>query len=370
MDIERFARRSCNVISVVVIIPFTLAWYTYKAVLVTGWLGPVSCIIFFVLGSLINQLTLPFVVRESRKVEKCEGDYRWKHAKIREHAESIAMMRGSHTETEHTIDKAVSLFDVQCSMANRAFFLDFSVNVFDYLGGILSYLCIAPLVFNGYYDDKDAGELAEIISATAFVIIYLVNQFTRIFDQMRAVADIIATGQRVAELTEFCNTSPGSSAGRNYGSVHGSDSFLQDAEVLTNRKSETFSQVDLMTVEITKVTIDRPNNLMQNKLSPLVSDLTLALKKSENLMITGQNGIGKTSLIRVCNGIWRRSCGDIRLPSRTLFLPQLPLLTNGSIKAQVVYPLDSHDYSDEHVKGKWLNKIQLKLVIPRASEIF
>ena len=89
MDIERFCRLSCGVISVIVILPFTLGWYIYKSVQVTGWLGPVSCFIFFVLGTLINQITLPFVVRESREVEKREGDYRWKHAKVREHAEAI-----------------------------------------------------------------------------------------------------------------------------------------------------------------------------------------------------------------------------------------------------------------------------------------
>ena len=92
MDVERFSRLSCNVIAVVVILPFTIAWYSYKAVEVTGWLGPVSCVIFFLLGTAIHQLAMPFVVRESRLVEKCEGDYRWKHAKVREHAESIAVM--------------------------------------------------------------------------------------------------------------------------------------------------------------------------------------------------------------------------------------------------------------------------------------
>ena len=36
------------------------------------------------------------------------------------------------------------------------------------------------------------------------MLIYLVNQFTRMFDQMRNIADIIATGQRVAEINKFC----------------------------------------------------------------------------------------------------------------------------------------------------------------------
>ena len=119
---------------------------------------------------------MPFVIRESRKVESREGDYRWKHAKTREHAENIAMSRAGNKEKDLTLGAAESLFNTQNSMANKSFFLDCAVNLFDYLGGILSYLCLAPLVFGGDYDDKDPGELTEIIGANAFVIIYLVNQ--------------------------------------------------------------------------------------------------------------------------------------------------------------------------------------------------
>ena len=32
---------------------------------------------------------MPFVIKESKRVEKSEGDYRWKHAKIRKNAEEM-----------------------------------------------------------------------------------------------------------------------------------------------------------------------------------------------------------------------------------------------------------------------------------------
>ena len=138
---------------------------------------------------------MPFVVKESKRVEKSEGDYRWKHAKIRKNAEemlknpffcklynfpgstflidqfrkifnikkAIAMMRAASFESSLTQNNAEKLFSSQNRMANKAFFLDFSVNTFDYLGGILSYICLAPLILNGPYHDKDPGELTEII---------------------------------------------------------------------------------------------------------------------------------------------------------------------------------------------------------------
>jgi len=91
---------------------------------------------------------------------------------------------------------------------------------------------------------------------------------------------------------------------------------------------------------------------MMKENSKLVSNLSFSLKRSENLIITGQNGIGKTSFIRVCNGIWKKNGGNIKLPAKTMFLPQLPLLTNGSIKAQVAYPMDHEKISDQAIKGR------------------
>ena len=78
--------------------------------------------------------------------------------------------------------------------------LNLTVNLFDYAGGIFSYMCLAPLVFAGDYDDKTEAELSQIIGQTTFVVIYLVNQFTRLFDQIRNIADILACGKRISEV--------------------------------------------------------------------------------------------------------------------------------------------------------------------------
>ena len=54
------------------ITPFTLAWYIYKCYQVTSWWGPLACFLFFLVGSIINNITMPVVVRESKKVEAFE----------------------------------------------------------------------------------------------------------------------------------------------------------------------------------------------------------------------------------------------------------------------------------------------------------
>ena len=85
--------KSKKIIKVLVITPFTLSWYIYKCWIVTSWWGPLACFIFFLIGSLVNNLTLPRVVRESQMVEAREGDYRWQNARIRRRAENIALRK-------------------------------------------------------------------------------------------------------------------------------------------------------------------------------------------------------------------------------------------------------------------------------------
>ena len=46
-------------------------------------------------------------------------------------------------------------------MTGRQFILDCSTNMFDYIGGILSYMVIAIPIFAGVYDDLDEPALSQ-----------------------------------------------------------------------------------------------------------------------------------------------------------------------------------------------------------------
>jgi len=322
MDIERFSSTSSQVIKVLVITPFTLSWYIYKCWIVTSWWGPLACFIFFLIGSLVNNLTLPRVVRESQLVESREGDYRWQNARIRRHAENIALSKGANFEHQKTLQIGEKLFDQQIKLENTSFLLNATVNIFDYFGGVLPYFCLAPLVFGGIYDHLDPSELSALISENSFVIIYLVFQFTKLFDQIRSFGDVLATGKRVVEIGAEIKKET---------QDFNSESIVNGSDLIVNESCRDDDVINLdQIVCVSGLTNSKPRKLFEK--------MSFELGNGQSMIIEGENGTGKTSLSRLLAGLWHADQGTIKLPRNVMFLQETPVLTDGTLMEQIIYP--------------------------------
>nr|XP_031863517.1 uncharacterized protein CI109_000767 [Kwoniella shandongensis]KAA5530589.1 hypothetical protein CI109_000767 [Kwoniella shandongensis] len=85
----------------------------------------------------------------------------------------------------------------------------------------------------------------------------------------------------------------------------------------------------------------------------LIHSLDLRVEKGEHTLITGPNGVGKTSIARIVAQLWPTWAGQLERPVHgeggLFFLPQRPYLSIGSLRDQVIYP---HSYAEMKSRGR------------------
>jgi vitamin B12/bleomycin/antimicrobial peptide transport system ATP-binding/permease protein len=83
----------------------------------------------------------------------------------------------------------------------------------------------------------------------------------------------------------------------------------------------------------------------------LIKELSLMLKPGDALLITGDSGCGKSSLLRAIAGLWRTGRGVVHRPplEELFFLPQQPYLQPGTLRSQLIYPNVESSLGDEEL---------------------
>jgi vitamin B12/bleomycin/antimicrobial peptide transport system ATP-binding/permease protein len=83
----------------------------------------------------------------------------------------------------------------------------------------------------------------------------------------------------------------------------------------------------------------------------LIDTANATVYPGERVAIAGPSGVGKTIMLRAIAGLWPFGSGHIHVPARahTLFVPQLPYLPNGTLRAAVSYPSPEGTFSDDAI---------------------
>ncbi|XP_036769105.2 lysosomal cobalamin transporter ABCD4 isoform X3 [Manis pentadactyla] len=330
-DVERFCRQFSTMASKLITSPFTLTYYTYQCFQSTGWLGPVSIFGYFILGTVVNKMLMGPIVVKLVQQEKLEGDFRFKHMQIRVNAEPAAFFRAGHVEHMRTDRRLQRLLQTQRELMSKELWL-YSHPVCPLAQhpglGVKPVLTVLPPVQN------------------AFVCIYLISCFTTLIDLSTTLSDVAGYTHRIGELQETLL-----------------DMYLksQDGEILDESEWDLDRAPGWPAAEPTDTAflLERVSISAPASDKPLVKDLSLRISEGQSLLIMGNTGTGKTSLLRVLGGLWANTQGSVQMltdfgPHGVLFLPQKPFFTDGTLREQVIYPLkeiypDSGATDDERI---------------------
>ncbi|KAJ6219596.1 hypothetical protein RDWZM_005408 [Blomia tropicalis] len=341
-DVDKMTNNLSTIIPELIVSPFIIAFYSYQCYLVNGLVGPVGCIVFFLLSTLMNKFLVQHVSRYVYEQERCEGDFRFQHLRIRNYAESIAFLSGERMEHLKCAQFQAKLIKTQRSLILRQLWLKCSIYLADYAGSILSFISLSIPLFAGAYDNLKPSDLSKLISENAFFTMYLINCFTRLIDLSTSISIFLGTSNRICELyskfvrfdqlvdVDICPC------------IERQESY-QDLGIDSNSLNHNTPIEDDIYFDCNDVVINAPKQIDQPPRT-IIKGLNFQIFSGKNVLITGPSGIGKTSLIRAMKGIWPLAAGKITRkvlmdnPNAIIFLPQKPVLTTGSLAEQIVYP--------------------------------
>jgi putative ATP-binding cassette transporter len=233
--------------------------------------------------------------------EQFSANFRYALIRLREYGESIAFYQGEAVE-RHNL------------------FMRFG-KVIHNMWAIL----LRSLKFQGF----------NFAVSQAAVVFPFIVQAPRLLSRQITLGDVMQTAQsfgQVESALSFFRTSYDDFAG--YRAVVSRLSGFLDLTESAERLGSVRMESDAERIAVRSLTVRTPSNVA------LVKDLSLELPPTASLLIRGQSGIGKSTLLRAMAGLWPYVDGTIVRPldRQSLFLPQKPYLPLGTLRSSLYYP--------------------------------
>ena len=319
-DINTFTGRSIHFLlifigSIMQLVAFSAVLWSISHLLVAvlavyALVGTV--IALYVFGAPLIQLNFLQLRREA--------DFRFGLMRLRENAESIAFYRGEAQERAQIDSKFGKVFTNFARLIKKQRSLNLFQRGFNQLTLVLPSVILADSVLSG---QMEVGRAVQAAGAFAVVL----GSVALIVDNFESLSRFVAGIDRLQALSALVLV----------------DS-VEKAAPDDARPQIQSQQGDHLALD--SLTLYTPNYERM-----LIKELTLSLKPGDALLITGDSGCGKSSLLRAIAGLWRTGTGVIHHPPRDeiFFLPQQPYMQTGTLRSQLIYPSAASSLSDERL---------------------
>lgn len=249
-----------------------------------------------------------------------EADFRFSLMRLRENAESIAFYRGEAQERAHIDNKLGKVIHNFSRLIKKQRSLNFFQRTFSQLTLVLPFVILAEGVLSGELEVGRAIQAAGAFTAVLTAVGIIVDNF-------ESLSRFVAGIGRLQALANLMLPQAGAKSGS------------EDQHPRIEKRPAQHLALEA-------VTLHPPQSERV-----LIKELTLAVKPGDALLITGDSGCGKSSLLRAIAGLWHKGSGVIHHPplEEFFFLPQQPYLQSGTLRSQLIYPSAESSLSDDEL---------------------
>ena len=135
--------------------------------------------------------------------------------------------------------------------------------------------------------------------------------------------------------------------------LHVALSDLEDSTEASTGEHIKVTSGDADLLVLREVGLSRPDGEM------LVAEAEVEIQPGERVLIRGQSGSGKSTIMRAIAGVWPWGRGSVVLPNSAIaFMPQKPYFPLGTLRDVLLYPVQPANVDDEALRDA-LHKVGL-----------
>jgi vitamin B12/bleomycin/antimicrobial peptide transport system ATP-binding/permease protein len=296
----------------------------------------VAAFVYAVLASGSMVIIARGFVKVSENKNQAEADYRYVLTRLRENGESIALL-GGEAEERAGLETAFTTvrnrwYDLMMQYVRTTMVSQSSSGV----ASIIPILLCAPKYVGG---TMSLGEVMQAVSA--FMIVQ--GAFGWLVENYPRFADWTASASRLASLLVSLDR-------------------LERAEREPANGRILRRQAELGALRLRDVSVTLDDG------SAVVNEADIEIGRGEKVLVVGESGTGKSTLVRAIAGLWPWGSGEILINFEGLFfMPQQPYVPLGTLRRAAAYPLSPDDVDDAMLR-KTLEEVGLGHLLDRLDE--
>lgn len=269
--------------------------------------------------SLVAQTVIYWpLIRKNFDLVAANADFRFGLLRVRDNAETIAFFRGEHMEQRQVGSRMRRVVRNQMRIYYYTFKTNFLTRMLEDIWTLAPLILIYPLYFSGKIT---FGIIALATSASS----NLRGAITSVNTYIPFLAGIAPRVVRLAQIVER----------------------FDDMDRRASLRDEHITLRHDQRIELAGVSFETPGGEQQ-----LAQDVNLSVEPGQSLIIIGQTGVGKSSILRSMAGLWTRGSGVMTMPPAedSMFVPQKPYMMLGNLRAQLLYPHGREDFPEAELQ--------------------
>jgi putative ATP-binding cassette transporter len=308
-----------------------------STVTIPGFLVIAAIIYAAVASGAITMIGRRFV-QVSEAKNQAEAEFRYTLTRVRENGESIALLGGEEEERDGLDRNLSNVLRQWARVAGQHMRTTLVSHGSNLIAPVVPLLLCAPKFLAG---EMSLGQVMQ--AASAFTIVQ--TAFGWLVDNYPRLADWNACARRIASLML---------------SLDGLERAEQGEGIGRIQRGETEGEA-MLGLHDFSVTLDDG--------TAVVGETEVVIEPGERLLVAGESGTGKSTLVRAIAGLWPWGGGSVNFhPDRRLFmLPQKPYVPSGTLRRAVAYPGAAEDWTLESM-GEALHKVGLDHLKEKLEE--